>query len=72
MFYFDVSLESLCGVDVVVLDVVGVSIEEDGFGLLVNVVFGGEIVCILGELKCMCELGMNLVGLLLVIEWCGV
>jgi DNA polymerase-3 subunit delta len=47
---------------------IGAATEEDGFDPLVNVVLGGELAKLPGELARMKEVGLNPVGLLLALE----
>lgn len=49
-------------------EAIGASTEEDGFMPLVNVVMGGEIPRLPGEIRRLRELGLNAVGVVLALE----
>ena len=66
--YLDASPEAPRKADVAALDAIGAPTEDDGFTALVNVVLGGELGKLTGELRRMRELGMSPVGLLLAFE----
>ena len=66
--YLDASPEAPRRADVAALDAIGAPTEDDGFTALVNVVLGGELGKLTGELRRMRELGMSPVGLLLAFE----
>ena len=50
------------------MDAIGAQTDDDGFTALVNVVLGGELGKLAGELRRMRELGLSPVGLLLAFE----
>lgn len=66
--YLDASPEAPRRADMAALDAIGAPTEDDGFTALVNVVLGGELGKLTGELRRMRELGMSPVGLLLAFE----
>ena len=66
--YLDASPESPRRADAQALDAIGAQTDDDGFAALVNVVLGGELGKLAGELRRMRELALSPVGLLLAFE----
>ena len=66
--YLDASPQGPRTVEVAAIDAIGATNEDDGFMPIVNVVLGGDLGRLSGELARMRELELNPVGLLLAIE----
>jgi len=66
--YLDASPERPRPATAEAFEAIGAATEEDGFTTLVNVVLGGELGKLPGELRRLSDLGLNPVGLLLAFE----
>ena len=66
--YMDADAQSPKTASVADYSQIGAATEEDGFGPVVNVVMGGELNKLPGEVRRIKELGLNPVGLLLALE----